>query len=137
MGMNKNKSKIKTSDNLVKYGTDIFFLHGITRALRLHAQNGHEQVYAYRFSFDGGMNFYKRFIGYYGAGTAHGDELGYLFTAPPFLYVGVNMKSDSKEMILKNQMVKMWTNFAKYGYVKVTKVLNKIVMSYEFKIFFM
>lgn len=42
--------------------------------------------------------------------------MGYLFAAPPYLYTGVNMKDVAKrEIVMKNRMVKMWTNFAKYG----------------------
>lgn len=91
-------------------------MHGVTEMLRYNVRHGNNHTYAYRFSFDGGMNFFSKYIGYKGNGAAHGDELGYLFTAPRILYFGVRLnRKDSPELIIKNRMVKMWTNFAKYG----------------------
>lgn len=103
---------------LTKYGTDIFFVHGIVSALTQEVRNGNTQVFAYRFAFEGDFNFPTRFSGALGHanGAGHGDELGYLFTAPTFAYLGTDSRNTSKEMIVRKNMVKMWTNFAKYGY---------------------
>lgn len=89
-------------------------MHGITEMLRHNVRHGNNQTYAYRFSYEGGMNFFKKYVGYKGKGASHGDELGYLFTAPRIFYFGVRLnKKDSPELIIKNRMVQMWTNFAK------------------------
>lgn len=95
----------------------MFFVHGIVRSLTQEAHNGNNQVFAYRFGFEGDFNFPTRFSGTLGhsSGAGHGDELGYLFTAPSFAYLGTDSRSKSKEMVVRNNMVKMWTNFAKYG----------------------
>uniref|UniRef100_A0A336K8D2 Carboxylic ester hydrolase n=1 Tax=Culicoides sonorensis TaxID=179676 RepID=A0A336K8D2_CULSO len=104
-------------DHLVAvYTTDVQFMHGITEVLRYNVRHGNNQTFAYRFSFEGGMNFFKKYIGFKGKGASHGDELGYLFTAPRLFYFGVRLnRKNSPELIIKNRMVQMWTNFAKYG----------------------
>uniref|UniRef100_A0A336L0F2 Carboxylic ester hydrolase n=1 Tax=Culicoides sonorensis TaxID=179676 RepID=A0A336L0F2_CULSO len=116
LGLKKDNNRQKVADAMVKYGTDVFFLYGMTRTLRYHLRNGNKNVRAYRFAFDGALNFYKKFVGYTGPGAAHGDELGYLFTAPSYMYLGMNLNNmASREVITKNRMVKMWTNFAKFS----------------------
>lgn len=72
IGLNKNVSPSKVADAMVKYGTDVYFLYGMTRTLRHLVRNGNKHVYSYRFAFDGAFNFYKRFVGFLGAGVAHG-----------------------------------------------------------------
>ncbi|XP_063709086.1 esterase B1-like [Culicoides brevitarsis] len=116
IGLNKNISSSKIADAMVRYGTDVHFLYGMTRTVRELLRHGNKNIHSYRFAFDGAFNFYKKFVGYLGPGVAHGDELGYLFAAPSYMYVGVNMLDIARrEMVTKNRMVKMWTNFAKYG----------------------
>lgn len=102
---------------LTKYGTDVFFVHGILKSLKHETKNGNNHVFAYCFAFEGNFNFPTRFSGALGHsyGAGHGDELGYLFTAPSFAYLGTDSRITSKEIIVRNNMVKMWTNFAKYG----------------------
>lgn len=73
IGLNKNVSHAKLADAMVKYGTDVYFLYGMTRTVRHHVRNGNKNVHAYRFAFDGAFNFYKRFVGYLGKGVAHGS----------------------------------------------------------------
>lgn len=72
IGLNKNISPAKVAEAMVQYGTDVFFLYGMTRTTRYHVRNGNPNVYTYRFAFDGAFNFYKRFVGHLGAGVAHG-----------------------------------------------------------------
>lgn len=105
----------KYSNEMVQYATDVQFVHGIVESLRNHVADGNEHVYAYQFSFDGALNFFKKYIRYRGAGACHGDEIGYLFTGPRIFYFGTRLREWSPEIIVKNRMVQMWTNFAKYG----------------------
>lgn len=72
IGLNKNIGPLKLVDAMVKYGTDVFFLYGMTRTVRHLVSNGNNHVHSYRFAFDGAFNFYKKFIGHLGAGVAHG-----------------------------------------------------------------
>lgn len=103
------------ASSLVEYTTDLQFLHGIVETLQYQVLNGNNATYMYRFAYQGKLNFFKRYIRYRGPGVCHGDELGYLFTAPAIFYFGLRLKPRSPETIMKNRMVKMWTSFAKYG----------------------
>lgn len=88
------------------------FTHGIVETARSHAMNNRSNVYLYRFAFDGALGLYKRLLGIDRNGTCHGDELGYLFH---FGLLNLSLNQKSPEIQVKYRMVKMWTNFAKYG----------------------
>lgn len=90
------------------------FAHGIVETARLHSANGKSNVYLYRFEYDGALGLYKRLLGIARPGPCHGDELGYLFH---FGLLNLSLNPQSPEILVKYRMVKMWTNFAKYGYV--------------------
>ncbi|XP_049774570.1 bile salt-activated lipase-like [Schistocerca cancellata] len=59
-------------------------------------------VYTYQFSFVGPLSAYPG-----GPGAAHTDDLKYMHAAD-------TLDSDSDGGIIRDQMIKMWTNFAKY-----------------------
>jgi len=99
------------------------FLQGIRKTARNHAKYGNAPVYMYRFSFDGSLGLYKRMLGIPRPGVCHGDELGYLFK---FGFFNLSLDPKSMEVQVKNRMVRMWTNFAKYGCVTGIKVLLPI-----------
>lgn len=88
------------------------FVQGIRRTVRNHAKYGNMPIYMYRFSFDGALGLYKRMLGLQRPGVCHGDELGYLFK---FGFFNLSLDPKSMEVLVKNRMVRMWTNFAKYG----------------------
>ncbi|XP_067618115.1 carboxylic ester hydrolase isoform X2 [Eurosta solidaginis] len=99
-------------DEMIALLTDLMFLQGIRKTARNHAKFGKAPVYMYRFSYDGALGLYKRMLGISRAGVCHGDELGYLFK---FGFFNLNLDPRSTEILVKNRMVRMWTNFAKYG----------------------
>uniref|UniRef100_A0A336LKN6 carboxylesterase n=1 Tax=Culicoides sonorensis TaxID=179676 RepID=A0A336LKN6_CULSO len=108
------------TDALVTFGTDVFFVHAITQELRAHVRNGNKHVFAYRFDYDGYFNFAKRLSAPVGEpGIAHGDELGYIFGAVPIAYIGLNSENTRIERMIRENMVTMWTNFAKYGFIGI------------------
>uniref|UniRef100_A0A1A9X418 Carboxylic ester hydrolase n=1 Tax=Glossina brevipalpis TaxID=37001 RepID=A0A1A9X418_9MUSC len=108
-----NKSVSTDSvDEMIALLTDLMFLQGIRRSARYHARYGSSPVYMYRFAFDGALGLYKRMLGLQRPGVCHGDELGYLFK---FGFFNLNLDPNSMEVVVKNRMVRMWTNFAKYG----------------------
>lgn len=83
--------------------------------------NGTNPVYDYVFAYDGPYGVYKLSIGLEGEeGVAHADELGYLFYNEDVHRYPVR---DRDERVLKaeatvERMIKMWSNFAKFGYVR-------------------
>ncbi|XP_017084125.1 juvenile hormone esterase isoform X1 [Drosophila eugracilis] len=103
---------IESVDEMIALLTDLMFLQGIRRTARNHAKFGNAPVYMYRFSFDGALGLYKRMLGIPRPGVCHGDELGYLFK---FGFFNLSLDPKSMEVQVKNRMVRMWTNFAKYG----------------------
>ncbi|XP_039231071.1 juvenile hormone esterase isoform X1 [Drosophila yakuba] len=103
---------IESVDEMIALLTDLMFLQGIRRTARNHAKYGNAPVYMYRFSFDGSLGLYKRMLGIPRPGVCHGDELGYLFK---FGFFNLSLDPKSMEVQVKNRMVRMWTNFAKYG----------------------
>lgn len=80
-------------------------------------------IYRYRFSFDGpfayAKNIYYHDIIDSTPGAMHGDDLGYLFT--PYNYHSVVTSNRINEPLVKKalkvqrRMVRLWTNFIKYG----------------------
>ncbi|XP_058988325.1 juvenile hormone esterase isoform X2 [Musca domestica] len=103
---------IESVDEMIALLTDLMFVHGIRRTVRNHAKYGNMPVYMYRFAFDGALGLYKRMLGLQRPGVCHGDELGYLFK---FGFFNLSLDPKSMEVLVKNRMVRMWTNFAKYG----------------------
>lgn len=51
----------------------------------------------------------------YFTGVSHADELGYLFHTA----ISPSVSEDSQEMKVLLKMIRMWTNFAKTGYVRI------------------
>ncbi|XP_062123792.1 juvenile hormone esterase isoform X2 [Drosophila sulfurigaster albostrigata] len=103
---------LESVDEMIALLTDLMFLQGIRRTARNHAKFGNAPVYMYRFSFDGALGLYKRMLGIPRPGVCHGDEMGYLFK---FGFFNLSLDPKSMEVQVKNRMVRMWTNFAKYG----------------------
>ncbi|XP_050321068.1 esterase E4 isoform X1 [Bactrocera neohumeralis] len=103
---------IESVDEMIALLTDLMFLQGIRKTARNHAKYGSAPVYMYRFSYDGALGLYKRMLGLTRPGVCHGDEMGYLFK---FGFFNLSLDPRSTEVLVKNRMVRMWTNFAKYG----------------------
>uniref|UniRef100_W8BIG0 Carboxylic ester hydrolase n=1 Tax=Ceratitis capitata TaxID=7213 RepID=W8BIG0_CERCA len=103
---------VDSVDEMIALLTDLMFLQGIRKTARNHAKYGNAPVYMYRFSYDGALGLYKRMLGINRPGVCHGDEMGYLFK---FGFFNLSLDPRSTEVLVKNRMVRMWTNFAKYG----------------------
>ncbi|XP_063708883.1 juvenile hormone esterase-like [Culicoides brevitarsis] len=96
--------------DFIKYSTDRVFGYGIQKTAQLHSQS--HEVFYYIFSFGGDLNIFKKLASleqYEGA--AHADELGYLwnFKALP------SVSAESPAATVRTRMVKMWSNFGKFG----------------------
>lgn len=102
----------ETAEEMINILTDEMFVRGITNVAKFRAQYLMNSTYVYRFGYDGSLGLYKRLLNVNRPGVCHGDELGYLF------YFGIfNVKIDpsSSEALTKKRLVRMWTNFIKYG----------------------
>jgi bile salt-stimulated lipase len=76
----------------------------------MHAASQTSPVYYYRFSYDGSLNLVKRLLLLQFPGAVHGDELPYMFnlTIPDPLF------TTDEAVTVRRQLVRLWTNFAKY-----------------------
>lgn len=99
--------------------SDIVFRYAVDRTVKYLSKRAN--IYYYKFSVDGKLNLFKvtqNFTMFEGA--QHGDEICYIFKCNNALKDVYNSLSDEsiERKSIKN-MVKLWTNFAKYGSVHI------------------
>lgn len=102
----------ETAEEMIAILTDEMFVRGITNVAKFRAKYVTNSTYVYRFGYDGALGLYKRLLNVNRPGVCHGDELGYLFY---FGFFNVNIDPSSSEALTKKRLVRMWTNFIKYG----------------------
>lgn len=98
-----------------QYNTDLMFVHSIDKTVSYHSkwQSPKNPVYMYKFNFVGALNLIKTILllNEY-PGASHADDIFYLFKVakltPPLLPNNSAVKT-------RQRMVRLWTNFAKYG----------------------
>ncbi|KAJ8718216.1 hypothetical protein PYW07_006146 [Mythimna separata] len=105
----ENITKEKSSlEKLARYEGDAAITYPVLATIDLFLQTLNEPVYAYKFNYDGLLNFAKIMYGFRKSpGATHADELFYLFstlTLPAFTEVG-----------FIDKFTTLWTNFAKYS----------------------
>lgn len=94
--------------------SDIYFLHGIQRAI-LSRVNAGGKTFFYRFDCESGLNFVKKltktedFVG-----SAHWDDLTYIWWSDPELKL-IDALNIDVELKLVNKMVNLFANFAVNG----------------------
>lgn len=94
--------------------TDMQFVYPIDLSVRLHVSQQNQPVYYYTFSYDGVLNLAKKMIGVEKySGASHGDELFYMWDNNATQ--SVKLTKEDSAYILRNRMIRLWTNFAKYG----------------------
>ncbi|GJQ76667.1 hypothetical protein Trydic_g15525 [Trypoxylus dichotomus] len=98
---------------LLHLAGDVLIYHGVYKSLLAHSKREHKNMYLYMLSGDTQLNYMKRMhpVTAKYKGTSHIDDLGYIFKTkytPDF-------KPDSLEATVMQRVVKLWTNFAKYG----------------------
>lgn len=113
MNMYFKGGPIKDKTDYATYNTDRHFTYSTAKTVELHSAKQKSPVYYYVFSFDGMLNYIKKiFVVLKYKGAMHADELGYLWKmlgAPAPIIPG------GKADVTKSRMLRMWTNFAKFG----------------------
>ncbi|KAI5645521.1 carboxylesterase family domain-containing protein [Phthorimaea operculella] len=104
----------------IDYFTDVQILGGVYTATSLIVKNNDKPVYFYEFSYDGNFNDVKKKMKINREGACHGDELGYLLKI-----LMLNEPPTLKDVVIRERMVTMWTNFAKYG--NPTPVVDNLI----------
>lgn len=115
------KDGVYDEKNMTDSLSDIFMCVGIFETLKTRLQDDiikqRNNTFVYMFSHRGFTSFYKLYSNGSEAfrGTAHADELLYLFSAHrfyPHLNSSISIADDRR---LSNLMVKLWVNFAAMG----------------------
>lgn len=109
----------KNVDKLVKFFTADLFMYSIVVLSRMIAARNINKVYLYKFSCKSKRNIVtKVFDGTNVLGdkihVSHADDLAYIF---PMKVSQEDVDKNSKEYQMIETVTKLWTNFAKFGYV--------------------
>lgn len=117
--------KISRPGEYIKYIGDAMSFYAIDYTVRKYINNTFAPIYYYAFDYSGEFNMRKKNVlkdamtmdGTWGA--ALGDELCYLFVCKPIKkeYKKAMQDPNSEDMMVLRKMVRLWTNFAKTGYV--------------------
>jgi carboxylesterase type B len=97
-------------DQWLKFYSDALFRFPSDRAFRFYADNPKVPIYYYDFTFDGTLNYFKKFFNLPFPSASHADELFYLFETELEGFI-----PDANSTLVRNRMIRMWTNFAKFG----------------------
>jgi hypothetical protein len=94
-----------------QYISDREFVFGATKAARLHSR--HQNLFNFIFSYSGTLSLVQQLWGLMSFNDAiHGDDAMYLFHVTPF---PVNVPVNDPALTVQKRLVKLWTNFFKYG----------------------
>uniref|UniRef100_V5GUX3 Esterase n=1 Tax=Anoplophora glabripennis TaxID=217634 RepID=V5GUX3_ANOGL len=102
----------ENKDDIYRLYTDNFFLLDIYNSARYFSETGNSPTYFYRFSLDTALNFMKSLYDIEEPGACHADEFSYLFKNG---FAPEDIEPESSEYVGIQRMIKLWTNFAKYG----------------------
>lgn len=105
---------IKPNDEFDKFALDFFgdlhFAAGVALSGKWTSSKDSPN-YMYLFSYDGELNAVKAMFGVMKKGASHGDDMGYLLR-----HAILESKISSEiDILTRNRMTTMWTNFAKTG----------------------
>ncbi|XP_058807485.1 esterase B1-like [Phymastichus coffea] len=109
------------ADKFVEWWSDLNFVDGVHRTLKVQATSSSAPTYFYRFCYDDAPSITKILANSSMPGASHFDEVQYLFSMK--LYDTLNLKryeKGSKSYRIMEQMTELWTNFAKYGRPTIT-----------------
>lgn len=114
------KINMKHISNLTDFYTQFFFeIPGILESEILLGVNN-APVYNFIFNYSGDRNVLRLRSGFANEpGASHGDDLFYLFRASIWPF-----RVSEKDQKMIDWMTKMWTNFAKYGWVYKLLIIN-------------
>lgn len=118
----KGEIKIKTVPDLVTYMGDALTSYVVDYTAKVYSERSSKPVFYYHFDYISDLNENKKGLmkhstveeGTWGAAT--GDEMCYLFKCPALVDTYLKLENNvPEEKVVQRKMIKMWTNFAKYG----------------------
>nr|XP_022909379.1 esterase B1-like [Onthophagus taurus] len=108
-------------DKLYQLQTDNLFLRGIYQSAKHHAKVNKNSVYLYRFSMETELNTMRMLFKKDNVGACHGDDVFHVFKNS----ISLNcVERGSKEFDGVLKMVRLWSNFAKFGEPKMDDLIN-------------
>ncbi|KAL0274002.1 UNVERIFIED_CONTAM: hypothetical protein PYX00_006546 [Menopon gallinae] len=97
----------------VDLSTDVHFFEPFSTTTRGFLKHMKSSLFNYYFLFEGDFNLFKKILNIKSIpGPVHSDELFYIFHVP---ILGQNIDPKTREMQMVKKMIRLWTNFAKYG----------------------
>ncbi|XP_035435877.2 juvenile hormone esterase-like [Spodoptera frugiperda] len=116
------KINLKSVPDLLTYMGDASVNYVVDYTARLYSERSEKPVYYYYFDYISNLNENKKNLMKYSNteegtwGTATGDEMCYLFKCPALADEYLKLeKNVPEEKLVQKKMIKMWTNFVKYG----------------------
>lgn len=108
-------------EGYIDFKTDDAFFLTTVQSVDLMSRHCKPAFY-YEFSYNGNLNLNKKFVVYNYTGSAHADELGYIFK-PDYKKMQQALGDEAPreneisqtDVTIIKRMTTMWTNFAKYG----------------------
>ncbi|XP_072948776.1 juvenile hormone esterase-like [Epargyreus clarus] len=101
-------------DRLLDLASDCRYIYSSYAWIKLHKSNlNSSKLFFYNFNFDGDLNWSKLNYDIEYPGTAHADELGYIFVTNRTVNRIENANNESKHMIYIT--VNIFSNFIKFG----------------------
>ncbi|XP_021915695.1 venom carboxylesterase-6-like isoform X2 [Zootermopsis nevadensis] len=119
-GLDHHKLRVEQEMQFIDMTTDRFFMHGTNKAALLHGLAGHRSIYKYNFAYRGlfSTSLCASLKNY---GVSHSDELRYLFQWWPF---NIKLPYSSEDLEVRDLLLTLWTNFAKFGNPTPSKSVN-------------
>lgn len=113
----KSDNNIEQGINLVKLISDMMFTVPMKRLINSHADgNNQGSTYEYLFSYEWDVDMAMTRVGWIkGQGADHTSELMAMFGPKGLLSLLTTDATKPEMAIIRQQMVKYWTNFAKTG----------------------
>lgn len=112
---------LKVHNIVSEFNTHLYFEVPAILETEIIINNTGATIFNYYFNYSGGRNFLKLITGYSNEpGACHGDEIMYLFKAMVWPFTVIN----KRDRVMIDWMTKMWTNFARHGYVHRFTLLN-------------
>uniref|UniRef100_A0A2A4JZ33 Carboxylic ester hydrolase n=1 Tax=Heliothis virescens TaxID=7102 RepID=A0A2A4JZ33_HELVI len=96
-------------DGIIKFRSDLFFTYPVVRTIQKYLDNRVKNIYFYLFSYDGERNFVKNRLNITNPGTAHADEIGYLFD------ISYMDEPNPEDQLIVDRITTLWSNFVKHG----------------------
>ncbi|XP_011495827.1 PREDICTED: esterase FE4-like [Ceratosolen solmsi marchali] len=129
------------SNKLIDLMGDMYISLGCHITIKFLILQNLAPIYFYKFSYDKGLSLTKLMVQTSLKGASHFDEVPYLFYMRYFDTLGIDhLQRGTNSYKVMEQMIEMWTNFAKNGMPtstisnliseKWTRVTNPIHLSY-------